>query len=111
MKEQPRVLNKRTDQIPPDAIYVGRPSKWGNPFRIGEKHPADGHRIDRDEALELYRNALPLMFQARRDDGTIILDLNELRGKDLVCWCHTWNGEGKNPHYCHADILLELANK
>ena len=103
MRERPRVLNKRTDQIPPDAVYVGRPSKWGNPFRIGEKHPADGHRIDRNEALELYRNALPLMLQARRDDGTIILDPGELRGKDLVCWC--------SPLPCHADILLELANK
>ena len=30
----PKVLNKRTDTIPPDAVYVGRPSKWGNPFRI-----------------------------------------------------------------------------
>ena len=28
----PRVLNRRTDTIPPGAVYVGRPSKWGNPF-------------------------------------------------------------------------------
>jgi len=98
----PKVLNKRTDIIPADAVYVGRPSKWGNPFRIGERHPADGHRLTREEALELYRNALPQMLKVKRDDGTTILDLAELRGKDLVCWCA--------PLPCHADILLELAN-
>jgi len=99
----PKVLNKRVDIIPLDAIYVGRPSKWGNPWRIGEKHPYDGHRLNREEALEIYRNNITQMLTAKRDDGTIILDLKELKGKDLVCWCA--------PLPCHADILLELANK
>lgn len=30
----PKVLNRRTDTIPPNAIYVGRPSKWGNPYLV-----------------------------------------------------------------------------
>ena len=98
----PRVLNGRTDLIPADAVYVGRPSKWGNPWRIGEKHPTDGHKLTRQEVLEMYQRALPIMLSARRDDGSLILDLSELRGKDLVCWC--------KPLPCHADILLELAN-
>ena len=99
----PRVLNKRTDKIPPDAVYVGRPSKWGNPWRIGGVRPADGHRLTRKEAVEIYRSSIHQMLTAKRDDGSIILDLNELRGKDLVCWCA--------PLPCHADILLELANR
>ena len=37
-------------------------------------------------------------------------EVEELRGKDLVCWCHTWDGIGDNPNFCHADILLELAS-
>lgn len=84
----PRVLNKRTDQIPADAVYVGRPSKWGNPFVVG-KHGT------RERVIEAYRLWLlrgnPLRAQ-----------LTELEGKDLVCWCA--------PLPCHADVLLELAN-
>ena len=82
----PKVLNKHHDLIPPDAIYVGRPSKWGNPYRIGQ----DGSR---EQVIRLYRLAL-IASQ---------VDLSELQGKDLVCWCA--------PSPCHADILLELANK
>jgi len=87
----PRVLNKKTDNIPPDAIYVGRPSKWGNPYKIGR----DGSRT---EVIELYRHYLAM---ANLTHTT--LDLNELKGKDLVCWCA--------PLPCHADKLLELANR
>ena len=84
--EKPKVLNKRTDLIPKDAVYVGRPSKWGNPYKVGR----DGDRV---EVIALYHFYL-------LQSG---LDLTELRGKDLVCWC--W------PLPCHADILLELANQ
>ena len=99
-----KVLNKRTDTIPPDAVYVGRPSKWGNPWRIGEKH-TDGHRLTREEVVEMYRRALPDMLASSYDDDfdEFILDLEKLRGKDLVCWCA--------PLPCHADILLKLANE
>jgi hypothetical protein len=85
----PKVLNKRTDKIPADAVYVGRPSKWGNPFVIGR----DGSR---NEVIRLYRAHILAMVKI----GS--LDLTELTGKDLVCWC--------SPLPCHADVLLELAN-
>jgi len=85
----PRVLNKKTDNIPPDAVYVGRPSKWGNPFIIGK----DGNR---DEVIIAYMSWFTL-------NKTLRNDLHELKGKDLVCWCA--------PLPCHADVLLELANK
>ena len=98
----PRVLNKRTDKIPPDAVYVGRPSKWGNPWRIGERHPSNGHRLTREEVIEYYRNNIQQMVKTKRNDGSLILNLKELRDKDLVCWC--------TPLPCHADVLLELAN-
>jgi Domain of unknown function (DUF4326) len=74
------------------AIYVGRPTKWGNPYKIGRLYT-------RQQAVMLYRrdllaNALPF---------TINDAINELRGKDLICWC-------KLGDLCHADILLEIAN-
>jgi len=58
----------------------------------------------------MYRRALPEMLTAVDDDGHHLLDLDELRGRDLVCWCHDWDGKGPNPRYCHADVLLEMAN-
>ena len=82
----PKVFNKRTDKVPADAIYVGRPSKWGNPYKIGR----DGNR---EQVIHLYKMALIASK----------IDLSELQGKDLVCWC--------SPLPCHADILLELANQ
>jgi len=85
-----RVLNKRTDKIPPDAIYVGRPSKWGNPFRVTANCP-------RGEAIVKFR----AYASARLSTDPRWLD--ELKGKDLVCWC--------SPLPCHADVLLELANR
>ena len=86
----PKVLNKYKDEIPADAVYIGRPSVWGNPFMIGK----DGNRA---EVVEKYReyimNHAVLLTHASR----------ELRGKDLVCFC--------SPHACHGDILIEIANK
>jgi len=90
----PKVFNKRTDTIPPDAIYVGRPSKWGNPYRVGSTDTLLIRR-SRKEVIDLYRAHLIL--------SGLFHDLEELRGKDLVCWCA--------PLPCHADVLLELANK
>ena len=84
-----KVLNKRKDKIPPDAIYVGRPSKWGNPIRIDSFH-------NRREVIRLYR--IWLEDKIKRD----VHYLDELKDHDLVCWCA--------PLPCHADVLLELAN-
>lgn len=91
MNPRPRVLNRRDGGDPPGSVYVGRPSKWGNPFVIGD----DG---DRDQVIAMYVAWLV------DDDGAAHLRaaIPELRGKDLVCWCA--------PERCHADVLLELAN-
>lgn len=86
----PKVLNKHhlpDKQVPPDAVYIGRGSKWGNPFAIGR----DGTRA---QVIQKYRHHLTeeMKLEARR----------ELRGKDLVCFC--------SPQACHGDVLLEVAN-
>jgi len=95
----PRVLNIKdfNYKVPSGAIYVGRAmsrynlpaSKWGNPFKIGR----DGTR---EEVVAMYRKYL------MKADEEVKAHLEELRGKDLVCWCA--------PLPCHADVLLELAN-
>lgn len=72
----------------PYDIYIGRPSKWGNPFEIGK----DGTR---KEVIEKYEKWL-------RSNQKLMNDLHELRGKVLGCWC--------KPHACHGDVLVRLAN-
>ena len=71
---------------------VARPSRWGNPYALGAPHPTTGEPITRADAVALYRDHIA---------GT---DLAELRGKDLACWCAP-------DEACHADVLLELANR
>jgi len=96
----PKVFNKRTDKIPRGAVYVGRPSKWGNPFTIGAQAPypyLKGQLITRELSLSLFRDYLKVHPEL------VSTAKIELRGKDLVCWCA--------PLPCHADIWLELANK
>jgi len=88
MKETPRVLNKRNDAISKEAVFVGRPSKWGNPFMIGR----DGNR---DTVIAKYREWL-------HHNEELLSSLNELKGRDLYCFC--------SPLPCHADVLLEMAN-
>jgi hypothetical protein len=91
----PRVLNRKTDHIGRDAVYVGRPTKFGNPWRVGTDLRT-GRPIDRAEAIERYRTFL------MNNSYLLAAARTELKGKDLVCWCA--------PLSCHADVLLEIAN-
>ena len=70
----------------PYDVYIGRPSKWGNPFIIGK----DGTRA---EVIEKYREWV-------RSRPELMAALPELSGKTLGCWCA--------PKECHGDILAEL---
>ena len=82
----PRVLNKhKMDQADyENAVYIGRGSPYGNPFKIGE-HGTRDEVCDRFE-----REVLPS------------LDVSALRGKNLVCFCA--------PLRCHGDAILRKAN-
>ena len=88
-----RIQRKRTKgwRMPKGAVYVGRPSKWGNPFECSWHYHRWLNGTLEDEYPEL---------QERR--RIILRDIYELRGKELACWCH-------EDESCHADILLELA--
>lgn len=69
-------------------VYIGRPSKWGNPFVVG-KHG------ERGECVALYESWL-------LENEQLMAALPELRGKVLGCWCA--------PRACHGDVLVRLAN-
>ena len=94
----PQVFKRTSRQgLPPGTVNVSRPSKWGNPFRISA-------RTDRATVVEQFEDLVREQVERGKRD------LTELSGKNLGCWCHNWDGKGPNPRYCHADILLGLAN-
>lgn len=103
-----RIQRKRTKgwRMPEGAVYVGRGSKWGNPHRVGVSlaRNTDGtyRYMTAKDAVAAYRDeTLPYWTEHRRADQ--LLPLEELRGKDLACWCPL-------DQPCHADVLLEVAN-
>lgn len=148
-----RIQRKRTKgwRMPDGAIYVGRPTKWGNPFRVesdwllwtGVALGFKGDKLSRHRAaVHLYRAWLtqapvetlerasdaPFGGAIEFGDGRIVESheyvagmgafmsehlpmpalparpsLDELRGRDLACWCPL-------DAPCHADVLVEIAN-
>lgn len=115
-----RLQRKRTAgwTAPKGAVYVGRPTKWGNPFKVGET-------IRNDSSLWPYvvelvpggattsLTALALLLPADAvaayeswlyEQPHLMLSIREeLGGRDLLCWCTP-----SAP--CHADTLLALAS-
>lgn len=85
----PRVYNKYHKDAPVDAVYIGRPSPWGNPFAMSKV-------VSRDEALVKFKEWI------KTQPELIEKIKRELKGKDLVCFCH--------PKPCHGDVLIEIAN-
>ncbi len=81
-------------------VYIGRPSKWGNPFtHIKDRFTKAAFIVsDRETAISSYRKWI-----TEGDGKHLLKDLHELRGKVLGCWC--------SPKSCHGDVLSELANK
>lgn len=114
-----RIQRKRTKgyRMPEGVVYVGRPTRWGNPF--GKEYATVQTTED---IVAAYRALLTFdykwfrshagfswkagfiishVWRTRKDVARL---LEPLRGKDLACWCAL-----DKP--CHADVLLELANR
>lgn len=124
-----RIQRKRTKgwKMPPNTVYVGRPTKWGNPWILGDGNKTDAERSKaRRKIVRIYRAWMTGTFTERAVEkiigdgvaipkqplaflhwllirGALRRELVELRGKDLACWCPL-------DQPCHADVLLEIAN-
>lgn len=86
-------------KMPPNTVYVGRPTVWGNPFDMS-------YGETRMSVLTWYRMWMAqVKFKHINELLRITVQerLPELRGKDLACWCPL-------DQPCHADVLLEIAN-
>lgn len=80
--------DKKRGIIPKGVIYIGRGSKWGNPFVIGK----DGSR---EEVVEKYDKYLR---QLLKENKITIEELAELYNKSLLCHCY--------PLLCHGNVLI-----
>lgn len=124
-----RIQRRRTAgwRMPAGAVYVGRGSMWGNPYRVGQTAQM---MCRRDEIVRVgderfgtfYVNGMagiPLAPFPRPLTIEDVLSLyrahvletigeirvaGSLRGRDLACWCAL-------DQPCHADLLLELSNR
>jgi len=88
-----RIQRKRVRgwKMPKDAVYVGRPTNYGNPYRM----EIDGSR---EEVVAKYR----VWLAEKLEENPNLLD--PLKGKDLACWCPL-----NKP--CHADVILEYLKR
>lgn len=104
MSKPVRIQRKRIKgwKMPPNTVYVGRPTKWGNPFHIGSDCTAQ-------EAVMQFTGWIAARDSdyarsGRMTDGPYSFTIrNQLRGKNLACFCPL-----DKP--CHASVLLEIAN-
>lgn len=83
MQQRTSVINWRSQDPPEGAVYIGRGSPWGNPYRLY----ADGNRATVIEKYRLWLDAHPE------------IDIEQLRGKVLICSC--------KPLACHGDVIVE----
>lgn len=92
-----QALSQATNGLP--AVNVARPSRWGNDFKVGGNHSYYGgpgfEKSSAEQCVALFRRMI--LSQPRAQ-------LHLLRGKNLACWCQL-------DAPCHADVLLELANR
>ena len=88
-----RVVNKYKE---PYDVYIGRGSKWGNPFTHLPKGTKAKYVVSsREEAIDKFRE-----YILHGEGKHLLNDLKELKGKTLGCFC--------KPKSCHGDILVEL---
>ncbi|MEV5129243.1 DUF4326 domain-containing protein [Streptomyces sp. NPDC053705] len=114
-----RIKRQRTPgwRAPSGSTYVGRGSRWGNPYEIsqqGRTHTVSDGRTggviySSNDAADARRVAVA-WFRAWIDSQSELLTLarQQLARRDLMCWCPL--PEPGQPDHCHAAVLLELAN-
>lgn len=78
-------------------VYIGRPTKWGNPFTLGS---SDGHktRLTRADVIDRFRT----YWYSEGCAELRVAALVELKDKILGCWC--------TPKDCHGDVIADFVN-
>lgn len=107
--------------MPEGAVYVGRPSRWGNPFEVRPAESRkggpkdmwgvwlagvllvrwDARELAASEAVARFRQSI--IVEQHWRTPTLAGICTHLSGRDLACWCPL-------DQPCHADVLLAIAN-
>jgi hypothetical protein len=106
MPQRIQLSRRKGWRKPAGAVVVSRPTKWGNPFKVGQADPFL-NTMTLGRVVAVYR--LYLLGGYLGPGRTEANAYRELRGKDLACWCPP-PALGK-PDLCHAAVLLEIANR
>ena len=105
MPERVQLSRRAGWRMPANTVKVSRPGKFGNPFPVDGEGPMGRIAPDQEGAVGFFRQMLadPEMRAAAGypSDDEI---RSALRGKNLACWCRPGTP-------CHADVLIEVANK
>ncbi len=109
-----RIQRKRTKgwRMPANTVYVGRPSNWGNVWPVYPMSPSPARDADAYRRWLLGKSARSISreyvgdadVRGRSKPPSLKEIRAKLRGKNLACWCPL-------DQPCHADVLLELANR
>ena len=122
-----RIQRKRSKgwRMPEGAVYVGRPSRWGNSAKAGDcaecrwgQHEGAHQPMSAADAVWEYRIGWEASVDAESFVASLTPEENrmlgvsgrtvdlfaDIRGRDLACWCPL-------DRPCHADVLLDLANR
>lgn len=118
MIERPKRIQRsraKGARLPAGAISVTRPGAWGNPYRIERNTLGWWCMLDRENGLVFAteagarRQAIRLYCEQMTPE-TVAAAQEYLRGHDLACWCAP-APEGVVPElWCHADMLIQIAN-
>jgi len=139
MGQPARIQRRRTKgwRAPAGAVYVGRGSRWGNPYRLGDaqvrmpaldgsewEHEGRLHKTSGERHPFVHPDGAITWHLVQDATGEQVVELyrrwlakrplhlaavrKELAGRDLMCWCPL--PEPGQPDHCHADVLLRLAN-
>ena len=98
MSDRPiRVQLRRTKgwRMPENTVSVARPGPYGNPYKVGDPDQ-NGMGMAASDAVAAFRALVT-------SDNRWLDRIAALRGRNLACWCRPGD-------WCHADVLLELAN-
>lgn len=113
MPERIQLSRKKGWRMPPNTVKVDRTSQWGNHWEVwrddgqwlASRNRSEHHAVpDKDTGLQLAVLKHGQELRARLPKYGTATELLPLRGKNLACWCAL-----DKP--CHADVLLELANR
>lgn len=102
-----RVQQSHAHGKPENTVSVARPTKWGNPFLLGDvgrSFPSLTTAQRQGFVVNQFKDLLASPRLREKHGYPSLAEIRtELAGKNLACYCPIGTP-------CHADVLIEVAN-